>query len=89
MGTPNTADVGAHAGRIWDEVLNPPPGQDSATFFELLGQSISAVRIVARVSDELGLHLNLGSLFDDPDRATFVRSVVELAETADQVRRTA
>lgn len=62
---------------IWRDVLGIPEGRSDATFFELQGQSISAVRIVARIEDELGVAVDVGILFEDPDLPTFVRAVVD------------
>ncbi len=72
-----TESIEATAERIWRDVLNIPSGHEETTFFELDGQSISAVRIVARVEDELGVTLDVADFFDeDPDIAAFIRSVV-------------
>ncbi|SFP43393.1 Phosphopantetheine attachment site [Amycolatopsis arida] len=64
---------------IWSDVLEIPDGQENATFFELQGQSVSAVRIVARIEDEIGVMVDMGDLFEDPDLETFTRDVVALA----------
>lgn len=62
--------------RIWTDVLEMPAGQTSATFFELKGDSISAVRLVARVEDELGVTIDVGDVFEnDPDLPRFVQDV--------------
>ncbi|GAB1511528.1 phosphopantetheine-binding protein [Actinophytocola sp. KF-1] len=68
--------------QIWREVLDVAEGQEDATFFELEGQSISAVRIAARVEDEIGVQVDIGDLFEDPDLATFVRDVVAKVDIA-------
>lgn len=73
---------------IWKDVLNMPDQRKDATFFELGGQSISAVRITARVEDELGIEVDLDVLFDDPDLETFVRTVTAMAaHSSDPARR--
>jgi acyl carrier protein len=64
---------------IWRDVLGMPDGRHDATFFELQGQSISAVRIVTRIEDELGVSVDVGLLFEDPDLKTFAREVVARA----------
>jgi acyl carrier protein len=69
---------------IWRDVLRLPEGRPDATFFELQGQSISAVRIVARIEDVLGVGVDVGILFEDPDLTTFARAVV--AEAARTLR---
>jgi acyl carrier protein len=64
---------------IWRDVLEMPVEKVNATFFELNGQSISAVRIVTRIEEELNILVDVGDLFDDPDLATFVRNVAAKA----------
>jgi len=64
---------------IWCDVLGTPAGRPDITFFELQGQSISAVRIVTRIEDEVGIGVDVGILFEDPDLTTFVREVVAKA----------
>jgi peptidyl carrier protein len=61
---------------IWNEVLGVGPGQEGLTFFELRGQSISAVQLVTRVEEELGVWVDVGELFEDPDVEAFVGGVV-------------
>lgn len=61
---------------IWQDVLRMPAGRRDATFFELQGQSVSAVRIAARIEDELGIVIDVGILFEDPDLDTFVSKVM-------------
>ncbi|KAB1947306.1 hypothetical protein F8271_04795 [Micromonospora sp. ALFpr18c] len=69
---------------IWREVLHMPQDRPDATFFELQGQSISAVRIITRIEDELGAVVDVGLLFEDPDLATFTAAVVAaVGQTAD------
>lgn len=61
---------------IWQDVLRMPDGRQDATFFELQGQSVSAVRIAARIEDDLGIVIDVGILFEDPDLDTFVSKVM-------------
>jgi acyl carrier protein len=76
--------------QIWSDVLNVPDVDTGATFYELRGQSISAVRIVARIEDELGVQIDMGDRFEDPDLATFTHTVVaKLASSAMPEGRTA
>jgi len=74
---------------IWRDVLGARPGQDDATFFELSGQSIAAVRISARVEDEVGVVVDVGELFEDPDLPTFVALVLANAEQDGQEKLSA
>ncbi|TDD33895.1 phosphopantetheine-binding protein [Actinomadura sp. KC06] len=66
---------------IWRDVLGAPDGDSSATFFELKGQSISAVRIAARIEDELGIEVDVGLLFEDPDLDSFTHEVLSAAKS--------
>ncbi|MGN9910213.1 phosphopantetheine-binding protein [Phytohabitans sp. LJ34] len=77
----SVAEIENQVASIWRDVLDVPPGEDGATFFELNGQSISAVRIVARVQEEIGVQVDLGDLFEDPNLATFTRDIVAKAQT--------
>ncbi|MFC0031652.1 phosphopantetheine-binding protein [Micromonospora chaiyaphumensis] len=68
---------------IWREALDVPPGAEHATFFELGGQSITALLIIAWLEDELGItSVGVDQLFDDPDLDTFIRQVVVTLEPA-------
>lgn len=69
---------------VWREVLGMPEGRSDLTFFELQGQSISAVRIIARIEDELGVFVDVGTLFDDPDLRSFTRIVLAEAGMPDE-----
>lgn len=63
-------------GAIWAEVLSLPAQRPEGTFFDLRGDSISAVRLVWRIEDELGVSLEVADIFeDDPDLSGLVRDV--------------
>lgn len=79
--------VRATAEEIWTQVLGVPDAPSGATFFELGGQSISAVLIVSRLQEELSVSMEVGDLFDDPDRDSFVREVVTRAGVVARVAR--
>lgn len=68
--------------QIWHDILDPPDDSGDATFFESNGQSISAVQIVARLEEEIGVQFDMGDLFEDPDRETFVRDVIAKARSS-------
>jgi acyl carrier protein len=72
---PATADIAQRVAAIWTDVLGPGSDLPGATFFELKGQSIAAVRIAAAVEEQLGVILDIGDLFEDPDLATLTRDV--------------
>ncbi|TDC40454.1 acyl carrier protein [Micromonospora sp. WP24] len=67
---------------IWRDVLrlggDAPP---DATFLELQGQSISAVRIAGRIEEELGIEVDAAVLFEDPDLPTFINLVMTRARS--------
>lgn len=73
---PSAAAITSTVAEIWRDVLRVPrDAPPEATFFELGGQSISAVRITARIEEELGVEVDMGDLFEDPDLATFTRDI--------------
>ncbi|HEX6873066.1 MAG TPA: phosphopantetheine-binding protein [Micromonosporaceae bacterium] len=74
------SELERRVGEIWKDVLGVSDDKAGATFFELQGQSISAVRIVARIEDELGVRVDVGILFEDPTMSTFIRDVVATAQ---------
>ncbi|SEE45445.1 Phosphopantetheine attachment site [Amycolatopsis lurida] len=52
------------------------------TFFELGGQSVTAVFVVERIEAEFGVSLDIGDLFEDPDLATFTQDVLSRSRKA-------
>ncbi|MER7048118.1 MULTISPECIES: phosphopantetheine-binding protein [Streptomyces] len=73
--------IEAKVSEIWTELLGrEAAAQEDATFFELSGESIAAVRMVARVEDDLGVEIEVGDIFEeDPTLSTFIRLVAERA----------
>ena len=70
--------------KIWAEVLDIPVdvvGTDS-DFFGLGGSSLSATRVVSRLSEQTGRDVALTTLFDARTVARLARSVDELVATA-------
>jgi peptidyl carrier protein len=77
------SEIAQKVEKIWRAVLTVPSGQEDATFFELGGESISAVRLVSRIEEELDIWIDVGDIFeDDPNLATLTRSVLARAEEA-------
>ncbi|HET8642262.1 MAG TPA: phosphopantetheine-binding protein [Pseudonocardiaceae bacterium] len=68
--------------QIWDDVLGAAASRREATFYDLGGQSMSAIRIVTRIEDELGVTVDVTELFDDPDLETLVGTVLVRARAA-------
>jgi hypothetical protein len=81
------AEIVRRVTEIWRDVLGARPGQDDATFFELSGQSIAAVRITARVEDEVDVQVDIGELFEDPDLPAFVALVLAKAQPEEEQDR--
>jgi acyl carrier protein len=75
----STAEITQRVAAIWTDVLGPGSDRPGATFFELNGQSIAAVQIAAAVEEQLGVALDLGDLFEDPDLETLTRNVLALS----------
>jgi peptidyl carrier protein len=84
---PGPAEIEQRVTGIWRDVLGAREGQDDATFFELSGQSIAAVRITARVEDEVGVVVDIGDLFEDPDLPEFVALVQAKAQSEGEERK--
>lgn len=83
MSTHGVSAVEQKVRDIWRDVFTVPAGQENATFFELGGESITAVRIVSRVEEELDVVIDIGDIFDeDPNLDAFVRNVLTRAEQA-------
>ena len=77
--------VAKNVGKIWRDILEAPPERPELTFFDLQGQSISAVRIVTRIKEEIGIAVDVGVLFEDPDLATFERAVLAAIGSGEDV----
>ncbi|HVK24315.1 MAG TPA: phosphopantetheine-binding protein [Actinokineospora sp.] len=68
---------------IWKDVLSVQEGQEDATFFELGGESISAVRLVSRIEDDLDVLIDVGDIFeDDPTLADLIATVTAKVDEA-------
>jgi acyl carrier protein len=77
--TDNGDPIATHVATIWRDVLGAGADRDDATFFELSGQSIAATRIIARIEDDLGISVDIGDLFEDPDLPAFIAAVRSVA----------
>jgi acyl carrier protein len=75
----STAEITQRVAAIWTDVLGPGSDRPGATFFDLNGQSIAAVQIAAEVEEQLGVALDIGDLFEDPDLETLTRVVLTLS----------
>jgi acyl carrier protein len=78
-----SSNIAQKVEEIWRDVLGVPDGQEDATFFELGGESISAVRLVSRIEEELDIWIDVGDIFeDDPNLAALTSTVTAKAEDA-------
>jgi acyl carrier protein len=82
--TSSTPGLEQRVEEIWNDVLGVIPGSEpGATFFELRGESISAIRLVSRIEDELGVALDVADIFeDDPTLAELGHMVAAKADTS-------
>jgi amino acid adenylation domain-containing protein/FkbH-like protein len=65
--------------RIWCEVLRVPQVERDANFFDIGGDSMKAMEVIARVGEVLQVDLPLLAFFEDP-------SVAHLAAVIDELR---
>lgn len=78
--TLSTEEITRRVTGIWTDVLGPGSDRAGATFFELNGQSIAAVQIAAAIEEQLGVTLDIGDLFEDPDLETLTRDILARVE---------
>ncbi|WP_434698558.1 non-ribosomal peptide synthetase [Pseudomonas sp. D1-1] len=73
-------------GQIWCEQLQVDQVQGADHFFLLGGNSIAATQVIARLSETLGLELNLRLLFEAPTLGAFAAAVANLQEDGGQAQ---
>src|SRR5690349_13026821 len=73
------ADTTAAIAKIWEAVLRRPGVETHANFFDIGGDSLKAMEVVARVSEILQVDLPLMAFFEDP-------TVTHLAAVIDEVK---
>lgn len=62
--------------KIWNDVLDLNGTDQDASFFDLNGDSISAVRLAARIDEELHVEIDVADIFeDDPTLAELTDTV--------------
>ncbi len=77
-----SSNIARKVEEIWRDVLTVPGGQEDATFFELGGDSVTAVRLVSRLEEELGVWIDVGDMFEDPNLAALTEVVTAKADEA-------
>lgn len=75
------ASVAEQVAAIWKDVLEGggQASQPRASFFELGGDSIAAVRLVGLIEDELGVEIEVGDIFEDDPTLADLTATVEAA----------
>ena len=73
-------------GQVWREQLQVEQVQADDHFFLLGGNSIAATQVIARLSETLGLALNLRLLFEAPTLAAFAAAVANQQQDGGQAR---
>jgi acyl carrier protein len=78
-----SSNIKEKVSQIWRDVLTVQDGQEDATFFDLGGESISAVRLVSRIEEEFDIWIDVGDIFeDDPTLAALTSTVIAKAAEA-------
>lgn len=61
---------------IWNDVLEIVATDADATFRNLGGSALDAVRIVARIREDLGIRVDPGDVYTNPTLDAFIRHVI-------------
>ncbi|MEV0362440.1 amino acid adenylation domain-containing protein [Nocardia fusca] len=87
-GEPVRSGLETRIGQIWRDVLGGDLPDRNANFFGAGGDSLSATRLVGRLSRELGITFTLREFFTDPTIAGLGRnrSEADIATPAEQLR---
>ena len=60
---------------IWADVLGAPVEGDNPSFFEVGGESITAMTLVFRVQETYGVQMDVGDLFEAPTLKEFAKRI--------------
>ena len=69
--------------KIWTDVLRVPNPDKSADFFDIGGDSLTAMEVIGRVREELQVELPLLAFFEDPTITHLAAVVDELSATTE------
>jgi acyl carrier protein len=75
-------ELEATLARIWGEGLGIAQVGMTDDFFEIGGDSLTAVQLLAMVQSELGVRLPMRSIFEDPTLAGAVRQIAQIRAAA-------
>jgi amino acid adenylation domain-containing protein len=67
---------------VWQEVLGVAPAQAAQSFFDLGGDSLSAVRVIEALRQRRGIPVQVRDLFEHPVLSAFAAQVERRAEEA-------
>lgn len=70
--------IEAQLAELWSEVLGTPVTHRDADFFELGGHSLTAMQLVSRVQETMGVELELRLVFDTPTLGAMAGQLAEL-----------
>ncbi len=76
-----TGELEQRMAELWGELLGVATVGASDDFFELGGHSLLAARLVARVSEELGLEPDLATLFERPILGDYVAALGDVGRS--------
>lgn len=75
----NAREMALRVEEIWLDILPETRSARDATFFELGGQSVSAIRIVTDLEEQLDIEVDVAELFEDPTLDAFIDTVLDQA----------
>lgn len=64
---------------IWAEVLGAPVEGDNPSFFEVGGDSVTAMTLIFRVQEAFGVTMDVGDLFEAPNLKDFAKRIAMAA----------
>ncbi|WP_353945256.1 MupA/Atu3671 family FMN-dependent luciferase-like monooxygenase [Streptomyces sp. HUAS MG91] len=82
---PGPSGAGGEVREVWRAVLGVDEVADDADFFDLGGNSITAIRLVNRVREVLGAEIALADFFADPTPAAMARHIAVAEQELEDV----
>lgn len=81
-----TNDIERCIGEIWEDILGIKPVGIHDNFFDLGGHSLLATLFLSRLQEELGVRLELRSIFENPTIAVIAESVKTEADSSGDIK---